>query len=131
MDRGVDYLTLHTGETIEVPFDLLLIFGTNLRPAELVDEAFLRRVRYKILIPNPGEEEFREILRRAAAGKDLAIDDDLIDYFIDRYYRAPGREMRASHPWDLVAYVDDICRFEGRMPHLSRETLDLAATSLF
>lgn len=131
MDRGVDYLTLHTGETIQVPFDLLLIFGTNLRPAELVDEAFLRRVRYKILIPNPKEEEFREILRRAAARKNLVIDEGLIDYFIDRYYREPAREMRASHPWDIIAYVDDMCRFEGSPTHLDRETLDLAADSMF
>ena len=122
---------LHTGETIEVPFELLLVFATNLRPRDLVDEAFLRRVRYKILIANPSEEQFREIFRRAAAKSTITIEEGVVDYFIQRYYKEPGREMRANHPWDLVAYAEDFARFEGHAPQLSQDVLDLAAAALF
>ena len=131
MDRGVDYLALRTGETIELPFDLLLVFATNLRPTDLVDEAYLRRLRYKILISNPKEDEYREIFRRAAAKRQLVVDEDLLDYFIGRYYKKAGREMRAYHPIDVMGYVGDISRYQGQPPHLSREILDLAADCLF
>ena len=131
MDRGVDYLALRTGETIELPFDLLLVFATNLRPTDLVDEAYLRRLRYKILISNPKEDEYQEIFRRAAAKRQLVVDEDLLDYFIGRYYKKAGREMRAYHPKDVMGYVGDISRYQGQPPQLNREILDLAADCLF
>ena len=64
LEGGIDHLTMHTGQTIEVPFDVLVLFSTNLSPAELADEAFLRRIRYKVEVPNPSEDEFRAIFRR-------------------------------------------------------------------
>ncbi|MBI4301388.1 MAG: ATP-binding protein [Chloroflexi bacterium] len=131
MDRRVDYLTLHTGETIEVPFDLLLVFATNLKPADLFEEAFLRRVRYKILVQNPKENEFREIFRRGAKAKGLAIEEELLNHLINRFYREAKREMRAYQPWDLLQYVEDISHFEGHSPQLTNDILYLAAEACF
>ncbi len=131
MDRGVDYLHLRGGETIEVPFNLLLVFATNLHPADLLDEALLRRLQYKVFIPDPSEDEFREIFRRAAADNDLTIEEGVLDYFISRYYRDQGRPMRGYHPGALIRHANDIRLFRNRSDALSREILDLAASALF
>jgi predicted ATPase with chaperone activity len=131
MDRGVDYLTLNNGGTIEVPFDVLLTFATNLRPSDLIDEALLRRLPYKIPVPNPTQEEYCEIFRRAAAKKDLTIDEHLLDEFIKRHYQEARREMRNYHPIALIKYADDVRQYRAHSNELNREILDAAARALF
>lgn len=130
MDRGVDYLPLPTGETIELPFDLLLVFSTNLHPLDVVDEAFLRRLRHKVFIPNPTLEQFASLMFKEAAARNLEMSREMLDRIVARYYQN-GKEMRSCHPKDILSNVDDIRRYEGDSSPLSLETLVRAADSYF
>ena len=129
LEKRVDYLTLHTGKKIEVPFDQLIIFSTNIEPKQLVDEAFLRRIRYKIEVRNPTEHEFREIFRREAETRGLTYDDAVVDHVLRAWYG--GRELRGCHPKDIVEAVLDAARYEGREPTLTREAVDDACRTYF
>lgn len=131
LEKRADYLTLHTGKKIEVPFDQLIIFSTNLAPRDLVDEAFLRRIRYKIEIPNPSPAEYREILRRVCAARDVPYSDDGLRYLLTDQYPRRGLELRAVHPRDLIDQLVDIARFTRSKPALSRDLLDAACKSYF
>ncbi len=131
MDRGVDYLPLPTGETIEVPFDLLLLFATNLHPTEVIDEAFLRRMRHKVFVPNPTTEQFRTLLLKEAAVRGLAMPKEFMDYIIERYYLQGEREMRCCHAKDILSNADDIRRYEGNSPQLTVEILQRAGDAYF
>lgn len=131
MDRGVDYLPLPTGETIEVPFDLLLVFSTNLHPLDVVDEAFLRRIRHKVFVPNPTLEQFNTLFRKEAATRGMHITQELIDLLVDRYYRQAGREMRCCHVRDILSNAEDIRSYEGDTSQLKAETLIRAADAYF
>ncbi|MDO8689135.1 MAG: ATP-binding protein [Dehalococcoidia bacterium] len=131
MDRGVDYLPLPTGETIEVPFDLLLVFSTNLRPQDVIDEAFVRRLRHKVFIPNPTPEQFTVLFFREAAARGLDMPHELSDYVIEKYYRQAGREMRCCHARDILSNVDDIRRYEGDTSPLTLDNLVRAADAYF
>ncbi|MDO8690962.1 MAG: ATP-binding protein, partial [Dehalococcoidia bacterium] len=131
MDRGVDYLPLPTGETIEVPFDLLLVFSTNLHPLDVVDEAFLRRIRHKVFVPNPTPDQFSALFFKEAAARGLAIRKEFIDHITDRYYSPGGREMRSCHPKDILSNVEDIRIYEGDSSPLTVETLVRAADAYF
>lgn len=129
LEGGVDHLTFHTGQTLAIPFDVLVLFSTNLEPAHLADDAFLRRIRYKIEVPNPAEEEFREIFRREAEKHGLAYDDAVVDHVLRTWYA--GRELRGCHPKDIVEAVLDAARYEGREPALTREAVDDACQTYF
>jgi predicted ATPase with chaperone activity len=131
LEKRVDFLTLHTGKKIEVPFDQLIIFSTNLEPKELVDEAFLRRIRYKIQVPNPTWQEYREIMRRICLNRDVAYNDDGLRYLIEHEYPRRKLEPRSVHPRDLVDQLIDIARFTKITPALSRELLAAACRSYF
>src|SRR5438477_1268553 len=98
LEKRIDFLTLHTGKKFEIPFDQLIIFSTNLDPKELVDEAFLRRIRYKVEIGNPSPAEYREIMRRVCAARDVMYTDDGLRYLLTEQYPKRGLEMRAVHP---------------------------------
>ena len=113
-----------------VPFDQLIIFSTNLEPRNLVDEAFLRRIRYKIEVPNPAPDEFEEIFQRTCEGRNLAYDPTALDY-IYTYYSRMGIEPRACHPRDLIEQIIDIAQFQGSPPSLSLELVALACDSYF
>ena len=131
LEKRADFLTLHTGKKIEVPFDQLIIFSTNLDPKDLVDEAFLRRIRYKIEIPNPNPAEFREILRRVCAARDVGYSDEGLRYLLTEQYPRRNLALRAVHPRDLVDQLVDIARFTRVKPALTRELLDAACKSYF
>jgi predicted ATPase with chaperone activity len=121
MERGFDMLTLHTGESFTVPFEIALMFSTNLRPSELVDEAFLRRIPYKVHIPSPSPQEFREITRRVAASRRLPYTEQQLDNFVERVYANAAREPKGAYPRDLVQIILDSARFEGIEPQLSAD----------
>jgi len=131
LESRVDYLTLHTGRKFEVPFNVLVIFATNLQPETLADEAFLRRIPYKILARNPSAEEYARIFELNCRRHQIPFDPVIIDYLQRRYYQPRKLDMRACHPRDLVEQVVDICRYQGRPAVLSRELLDAACRSYF
>jgi predicted ATPase with chaperone activity len=131
LETRVDYLTLHTGKKIEIPFDQLIVFSTNIDPKALVDEAFLRRIRHKIEVANPSEREFYEIFRRVAAERDVPFDQDGFMYLMRQYYMGMKRELRAVHPRDIVDQIIDIAHYQGVEPALTTELIDQACSSYF
>jgi predicted ATPase with chaperone activity len=131
MEKRVDYLTLHTGRKIEVPFDELLVFSTNLPPRDLVDEAFLRRIRHKIEIKDPTFEEFREIFKRVCTAKNVPYDDGGLRYLLQEYYVKPHNPLRACHARDIVDQLVDIAHYQSVEPTLSKELMDKAAQAYF
>jgi predicted ATPase with chaperone activity len=131
LENRVDYLRLHTGRKVEVPFDVLIVFSTNLPPKDLVDEAFLRRLRHKIEIGDPSYEEYREIFRRVAADKRVEYSDQGLAYLLQEWYLKRNRKLRASHPRDLCDQIIDIASYLAVQPTMSREMLDHAARAYF
>jgi len=131
LENRMDFLTLHTGRKIEVPFDVLVVFSTNLPPKDLVDEAFLRRLRHKIEIGDPNYEEYREIFRRVAHSKNLKYSDQGLAYLLQEWYIKRNRKLRASHPRDLCEQLLDISRFLSSEPAMTRELIDRAAEAYF
>ncbi len=131
LENRIDYLTLHTGRKVEIPFDVLVIFSTNLPPKDLVDEAFLRRLRHKIEIGDPNYNDYREIFRRVAVAKDITYSDRGLAYLLQEWYIKRGRKMRASHPRDLCDQILDIARYLSVEPAMTRDLLDRAAESYF
>ena len=131
LENRIDYLNLHTGRKLEFPFDVLVIFSTNLPPKDLVDEAFLRRLRHKIKIGDPTYEEYREIFRRVAEAKHVEYNDQGLAYLLQEWYIKHNRALRASHPRDLCDQILDISRYLGEDPSMSRKLLDMAANAYF
>jgi len=131
LDRAVDYLTLHTGRKFPVPFRTLVIFATNLRPHDLVDEAFLRRIRYKISITDPSRSEYLEIFKREAERHHIQGSEWAVDYLYDEYYEKQGIPVRCCHPRDVLEKVVDSARFSGTEPSLDADTLDRVCGSYF
>ena len=131
MDRGWDHLTLQTGESIEVPFDVLLVFSTNLPPAQLGDEAFFRRIHHKIEIPDPTREEYLQILKIVCRELDVPFSAEGAAYLLQRQYAEAGRSLRGCHPRDIVELVVDIARYRGQVPALEPSLIDQACESYF
>jgi predicted ATPase with chaperone activity len=130
LDRDVDFLTMNDGRKIDVPFDCLLVFATNKTPASLVDEAFLRRIQYKIEMRSPTPPEFAEILRRICASREIAFYPQAADW-IARFARARGIDLRSCHPRDLMSHLDAAARFLGKPVELSPELVELACETYY
>jgi len=131
LEKRVDFLTLRTGKKIEIPFDQLIVFSTNIPPRELVDEAFMRRIRHKIEICNPTYDEYREIFRRICQNRGVRYEDEGVIYLLKEYYVQAKRPLRACHPRDIVDQLVDTARFMKVRPALSKELLDRAAHAYF
>jgi len=131
LENRVDYLTLHNGRKVEVPFDVLIVFSTNLPPKDLVDEAFLRRLRHKIEIEDPSYEGFREIFKRVAQSKKVEYSDQGLAYLLQEWYIKRNRKLRASHPRDLCDQILDISSYLSVAPTMSKDMLDRAAKAYF
>jgi predicted ATPase with chaperone activity len=131
LEKRVDYLTLVTGRKLEVPFDALIVFSTNLNPGELVDEAFLRRIRYKLHVPDPNWDQFGEIFARACRERGVEFDNGALQHVIEEYYIKASRYPRGVHPRDLIDELMDIARFRGVPPVLSIQLLDEACNTYF
>jgi len=131
LEKRVDFLTLHTGRKIEVPFDVLIAFATNLAPTDLVDEAFLRRIRHKIEIRDPSFEEYREIFKHICAQKGVPYDEKALAYLLQEHYLKPQVPLRACHPRDIVDQLIDIARYQDRPPVLSKDLIDQACEAYF
>jgi predicted ATPase with chaperone activity len=131
LEKRVDFLTLHTGRKIEIPFDVLIFFATNLAPTDLVDEAFLRRIRHKIEVRDPSFEEYREIFKRVCSHKGVPYDDKALAYLLQEHYIKPEVHLRACHPRDLIDQLIDIARYQNRPPTLTKDLIDQACDAYF
>jgi predicted ATPase with chaperone activity len=131
LEKGVDFLTLATGRKIEIPFFVLIVFSTNLDPRDLVDEAFLRRIRHKIEIGDPSPEQFRDIFKRVCDAKRVKYDDNALGYLIQNWYIKHDRPFRSVHPRDLINQLIDIATYFNQPPALTKELIDRAAASYF
>jgi hypothetical protein len=130
LERRLDYLTLFTGQKVQVPFRQMLIFSTNLDPDVIMDPAFLRRMGYRLCLAPPSAEQYAAIFERYAARAGVAVSPGLVARLLDRY-RAEGRELQGSQPSELIQRAADIARFHGRPLDLGEETLDVAWSSYF
>lgn len=131
LENRVDFLTLANGRKIEIPFEVLVVFSTNLPPKDLVDEAFLRRIRHKIEIVDPSPDEYREIMKRVCEAKHVAYDDRGLAYLIQEWYIKRNRKLRANHPRDLTEQIIDVASFLGVDAALTKDLIDRGAESYF
>jgi predicted ATPase with chaperone activity len=131
MDRQVDHLVFQTGETLTIPFDMLLVFATNLAPSQLGDEAFFRRIRHKIRISDPDLASFKSILKDVTEGQGMTYDEETADYLIRHHYEGQGRPFRGVHPRDLIAMIQDMAKYRNEVPVFNPEWIDRACRSYF
>ena len=130
LENRIDYLTLHTGKKIQIPFLQSLIIATNLDPEQVTDPAFLRRMGYRLCLEAPSPERYRTILERYAGRFGIAIPPGLVERLLERY-AAEGRELRGCEPRDLIERARDICRFTGRPMELNDDVMALAWKGYF
>ena len=130
LDRRVDYLAVRTGKKFQIPFDELVVFSTNLRPEDLMDEAFLRRIAYKVEVPYPSEENYRRIFELVTANADVPFPPDIIEYMKKNFYEPNNMPMSAHHPKFIVDRVVDRCHYRGEQATFSEEGLDYALGNL-
>jgi len=131
LESRVDYLNLQTGRKFQVPFDVLVVFATNLEPRSLADEAFLRRIPYKILAKNPTLDQFGRIWEMNCRRHGVTFDPSIVQYLQDKYYDGRGLAMRACHPRDLTDQVVSLCRYHQRPAEITRDLLDAVCQSYF
>lgn len=131
LERRVDFMTLHTGMKFEIPFDQIVIFSTNLAPRDLVDEAFLRRIRYKIKIDYPSEAEFETIFRKICEVKSVTFNQEVFEFLKNNYYKKLSIQPSASHPRDLIDHIIDQSRYYCHSPELTIEGIQDAWENYF
>ena len=132
LENGIDYLALQTGRKFELPFDALVVFSTNIAPKTLVDEAALRRLRYKILIDKPDRDTFIEIFYRTARRFGLELDEETLAFILTELYaKHEGAEFHCFHPRFLIEQTKAICAFEGVAPQFRPDFLRRAWGNLF
>ena len=131
LEKRYDFLNMPNGKRVQVPFDQLIVFSTNLEPRELVDDAFLRRVPYKIEVIDPTEEEFCDLFEQMAVQMGLEFKRDVLDYLIESHYHATNRAFRYCQPRDLLMQICNFCRFMKCQPEMTREAIDLAVENYF
>ncbi len=131
LEKRYDYLNLPNGKKVQVPFDQLIIFSTNLQPRDLVDDAFLRRIPYKIDVTDPTEEEFRELFAMMAPRLGFQYNVEAIDYLIDTHYRPTNRPFRCCQPRDLLLQIRNHCLYQDQPPQMTPEHFDFAVANYF
>lgn len=131
LEKGVDFLTLNNGRKIEIPFFVMIVFSTNLDPKDLVDEAFLRRIRHKIEVGNPTFEQFREIFKIMCRIMKVPYDEQGLAYLLKEWYINHDRDLRMVHPRDILSQLIDIAGYLDKPPTLTKDLIDRAAASYF
>ncbi len=131
LEKRYDFLNLTSGKSVQVPFDQLVVFSTNLEPKDLVDDAFLRRIPYKIEVENPSEDEFVELFKIMSPIMGFEYREEPIRHLIDRHYKPVGRPFRCCQPRDLLLQVKNLCLYEGEAPELTVERMDFAVDNYF
>ncbi len=131
LESRVEYMALISGEKVEMPFQALVIFSTNIRPSELVDEAFLRRIRYKIYAGNPTREDFIRIFERCCDAERVAFHRPLVEDLLDRFYRPRQLRLRGCQPRDLIKQALAFASYRGHPRELTPDLLEAACASYF
>ncbi len=131
LEKGVDFLSLHTGRKFPIPFRAVVVFATNLKPQDLVDEAFLRRIRYKVEMRDPEPADYLEIFARECRARGIEPRREAVAHVWRHYYERLGIGPRACHPRDIVEKVVESARWSGAEPELTAESLDLVCRSYF
>jgi predicted ATPase with chaperone activity len=131
LEKRYDFLNLANGKKIHVPFDQLIIFSTNLEPKDLVDEAFLRRIPYKIEVIDPTEDEFKNLFKLMCGRLGFEYEEAAIDTLIEHHYRKTGRRFRCCQPRDLLMQVRNYCQFMALEPQMTAENFDIAVENYF
>jgi hypothetical protein len=131
LEQRRDYLTLRSGKTLVVPFDCFVIFSTNLEPRSLADEAFLRRIHYKIEVTDPDRAEYERIFRACCEERAIEFDGDALEFLYSEFYADGGIEPRRCHPRDVLDHLTDLAGYRGESPSLSRTLLEPACRSYF
>ena len=131
MDRRVDYLTFQSGGKVEAPFETFLIFSTNLQPEQLGDEAFLRRLQYKMFLKSPGRHEYLDIFKNYAATQGLNCPEDLVNRIIYKFYEQTGKRFRRCQPRDVISHAIDLMNFEGLPLELTDDVCERAFHTCF
>jgi len=126
MERGWDSLTMVTGEKLVVPFKVQLLFSTNMKVRDLADDALLRRILYKIQVPNPDKENFAEIMRQACRMKKIKVEDGVIDYVVEKMFSQPALKVRGSYARDILDILIESASFDAREPVLDKESFEQA-----
>ena len=130
LERRVDYLALHTGKKIEVPFEQLVVFSTNLDENDLADQAFLRRMGYRARVEPPTPGAYSDIFRYQAGRRDIKVDQAVLDYILKKY-QTERRQMKGCEPRDLLDRATDICQFEKHNLQLTPHIVDIAWRNYF
>jgi hypothetical protein len=131
LEKKYDYLTTITGTKMEVPFDQLLIFSTNLDPNQLADEAFLRRIKFKIEIRDPDEAQWRQIWRLVCRGRQVEYDDKGIDYLVEKWYKPVNRPFRMCHPRDILDQMISISKYNMERVTFNPDLIDAGCATYF
>ena len=131
LENRQDFLTLSTGQKIQVPFEQLIIFSTNLEPHDLADEAFLRRIPYKIEIGDPTVEEFRKLFEISCQSFGCDYHPEAVDYLVQTHYRPNGRPLRRCHPRDLITQIHNYCTYHDVPIRLDPKLRDHVVKSYF
>ena len=131
LENRIDYLTLSTGKKIQVPFEQLIVFSTNLDPSDLVDEAFLRRIPYKIFVRDPERKEFHALFRHYARQAGCEYHAEVIDRLITKHYVMSNRPMRRCHPRDLIGQIRNYCTYNDIRMEMREEYFDVVVRSYF
>ena len=131
LEKRFDFLNMPNGKKIQIPFDQLIVFSTNLEPKDLVDGAFLRRIPYKIEVPDPTEEEFVQLFSIMSEKLGFEYRPDSIRYLVDKHYKSINRPFRLCQPRDLLLQVRNYCQFHSEPLELSREAFDAAVLNYF
>jgi SpoVK/Ycf46/Vps4 family AAA+-type ATPase len=131
LESRVDFLTLQTGQKFDLPFMVLVVFATNIKPAELVDEAFLRRIHYKVFCESPTRADFTRIFENFCRDRSLTYDPSLVEHLLTGYFRPRGIQMRGCHPRDLIEQALAHAEYVGEPPRLTPELLEAACAGYF
>ncbi len=131
LENRVDYLTLPSGKKIQVPFEQLIIFSTNLEPTDLADEAFLRRIPYKVEVGDPEVGEFKSLFALAAKAMHCEYRPEAVEYLIQNHYDSVGRAFRRCHPRDLLFQIRNFCVYNGLPVEMKPEYFDRVVPSYF
>jgi hypothetical protein len=131
LESRVDFLTLQTGQKFDMPFHVLVVFATNIRPADLVDEAFLRRIHYKVFAESPSRADFELIFHNYCTSRGLEYDPALVDRLLAHYFQPRGIPMRGCHPRDLIDQALAHAEYIGAPPRLTDELLEAACAGYF